>query len=137
MVTAKRAVPHLFPVSPRREEITPEHLGLGSILQKRGRPRLLPGSSDAPCADHESTLKTGSYTLTQQNFPSYSVPMDAELAELEEKIRQTAALFKQLKHENHELREQLAALTDDRSRLAEKVTGARSRLESLLKQIPE
>jgi cell division protein ZapB len=87
--------------------------------------------------DHESTLKTNRYTLTQQNFPSYSVPMDVELAALEEKIRQAAALCKQLREENHDLRSRLDALTSDKSRLAEKVNGARARLETLLKQIPE
>src|SRR5512141_1101258 len=88
LATIKRAGPHLFPVSPRREGITPEHLGLCSILQKCAGPRLPPKSRKTPCTDHESTLKTNGYTLTQQNFPSYSVPMDAELAALEEKIRQ-------------------------------------------------
>ena len=132
--------PHLFPVSPRREEITPEHLGLDGILQKIGTPHLTspsPGSTEKPCADHESTLKTDRYTLTQQNFPIYSVPMDAELAALEEKIRQAAALCRQLREENRDLRSRLDALTSDKSRLAEKVNGARARLETLLKQIPE
>ena len=87
--------------------------------------------------DHESTLKSDRYTLTQQNFPSYSVPMDAELTALEEKIRLAAALCKQLGDENRDLRSKLATLSIDRSRLAEKVDGARTRLESLLKQIPE
>ena len=63
--------------------------------------------------------------------------MDAELAALEEKIRQAAALCKQLRDENRDLRSQLATLATDRSRLTEKVDGARSRLENLLKQIPE
>jgi cell division protein ZapB len=90
-----------------------------------------------PCADHESTLKTDRYTLTQQNFPSYSVPMDAELAALEEKIKQAAALCRQLRDENRDLQSRIAALAGDRSRLAEKVDGARTRLETLLKQIPE
>ena len=137
LATAKRAWPHLFPVSPRREEITPEHLGLGSILQKRGNFGLLPRSRKRRCIDHESTLKTNRYTLTQQNFPSYSVPMDAELAALEEKIRQAAALCKQLRDENRDLRSRLDALTNDKSRLAERVNGARARLETLLKQMPE
>ena len=48
--------PHLFPVSPRREEITPEHLGLGSILQKYGKPRLLPGSRKTPRFDSVLTM---------------------------------------------------------------------------------
>lgn len=34
LATVESAGPHHFPVSPRREEITPEHLGLGTILQK-------------------------------------------------------------------------------------------------------
>ena len=87
--------------------------------------------------DHESTLKTDRYTLTQQNFPSYSVPMDAELAALEEKIRQTAALCSRLRDENRELQARLATLASDKSRLTEKVDGARARLETLLRQIPE
>ena len=90
-----------------------------------------------PRVDHESTLKTDRYTLTQQNFPSYSVPMDAELAALEEKIRQAAALCRQLRDENRDLQSRLATLAGDKGRLAEKVDGACARLETLLKQIPE
>ena len=63
--------------------------------------------------------------------------MDSELAALEEKIRQAAALCRQLKDENRDLRSQLASLASDRTRLADKVDGARARLENLLKQIPE
>ena len=135
LATAKRAGPHLFPVSPRREEITPEHLGLDGILQKIGTPHLTspsPGSTEKPCADHESTLKTDRYTLTQQNFPSYSVPMDAELAALEEKIREVAALCKQLREENRDLCSRLSTLANDKTKLTEKVDGARLRLETLL-----
>jgi cell division protein ZapB len=63
--------------------------------------------------------------------------MDAEFTSLEEKIRQAAALCKQLREENRDLRSQLATLAHERSRLAEKVNGARSHLETLLKRIPE
>ena len=63
--------------------------------------------------------------------------MDAELAALEEKIRQAVALCRQLREENRDLQSRLTALASDRSRLAEKVDGARARLETLLKQIPE
>jgi cell division protein ZapB len=63
--------------------------------------------------------------------------MDAELAALEEKIRLAVALCRQLREENRDLRSQLTTLASDRSRLAEKVDGARARLETLLKQIPE
>ena len=63
--------------------------------------------------------------------------MDSQLATLEEKIRQTALLCQRLRDENRGLRQQLAALQGDRKQLAEKIDGARSRLENLLKQIPE
>lgn len=63
--------------------------------------------------------------------------MDAELAALEERIRQTAALCSRLREENRELQARLATLASDKSRLTEKVDGARVRLETLLKQIPE
>lgn len=75
--------------------------------------------------------------MTQQNFPSYSVPMEAELAALEEKIREAAALCKRLGEENRDLRSRLTTLANDKSRITAKVDGARVRLESLLKLIPE
>ena len=128
--------PHLFPVSLRREEIAAEHLGFAHCTSARP-PGALPKSGERACKHHESTLKTVRYTLTQQNFPSYSVPMDAELAALEEKIRQAVALCKQLREENRDLQLRRTALASDKSRLAEKVDGARARLETLLKQIPE
>jgi cell division protein ZapB len=63
--------------------------------------------------------------------------MDSQLATLEEKIRQAAQLCQRLRDENRGLRAQLASLQGDRKQLAEKIDGARSRLENLLKQIPE
>jgi len=63
--------------------------------------------------------------------------MDAQLATLEEKVRQAAQLCQRLRDENRGLRQQLTALQGDRKQLAEKIDGARSRLENLLKQIPE
>ncbi len=63
--------------------------------------------------------------------------MDAQLVELEDKIRQAAALCVRLRDENRDLRAQVAALAGDRRQLAEKLDGARARLETLLKQIPE
>ena len=63
--------------------------------------------------------------------------MDADLAELEEKIRQAAALCRRLSEENLDLRSQLTLLAGDKRKLAEKLDSARARLESLLKQIPE
>jgi cell division protein ZapB len=65
------------------------------------------------------------------------VPVDTELATLEEKIRQAARLCQRLRDENQGLRQQLAALQGDKRQLSEKIDGARNRLETLLKQIPE
>jgi len=42
-----------------------------------------------------------------------------------------------LREENRELRQQLAQRTDENARLAEKLGAAKSRIEALLKQIPE
>ncbi|HXS51836.1 MAG TPA: hypothetical protein VN782_04835 [Usitatibacter sp.] len=63
--------------------------------------------------------------------------MDSELAGLEEKLGQLVQRLNALRAENRELRQQLAARTDDNSRLAEKLAAARTRIEALLKQIPE
>ena len=59
------------------------------------------------------------------------------MATLEEKIRQAARLCQRLRDENRGLRQQLTALQGDKKQLAEKIDGARNRLEILLKQIPE
>ena len=63
--------------------------------------------------------------------------MDSELATLEEKVRQTAKLCQRLREENRGLRQQLASLLGDKKQLSEKIDGARNRLETLLKQIPD
>jgi cell division protein ZapB len=63
--------------------------------------------------------------------------MDSELAGLEEKLAQLVQRLNALRAENRELRQQVAARTDENSRLAEKLAAARTRIEALLKQIPE
>ena len=63
--------------------------------------------------------------------------MDAELKSLEEKINQFVALCQRLRTDNHELRQQLASAQSDNKLLNEKIGGAKTRLESLLSQIPE
>lgn len=63
--------------------------------------------------------------------------MDAELSALEDKLALVVQRLKVLREENRELRQQLAARTDENSRLNEKLTAARTRIEALLKQIPE
>ena len=63
--------------------------------------------------------------------------MDAELDGLEEKLSQLVRRLEALREENRELRQQLANRTDENARLGEKLGAAKSRIEALLKQIPE
>ena len=63
--------------------------------------------------------------------------MDSELSALEEKLAQVVQRLKVLREENRDLRQQLASRTDESSRLNEKLNAARTRIEALLKQIPE
>lgn len=63
--------------------------------------------------------------------------MDPELSALEEKLAQVVQRLKALREENRDLRQQLATKTDEGARLSEKLAAAKSRIEALLKQIPE
>ena len=63
--------------------------------------------------------------------------MDAELSALEEKLAQLVQLLDALREENRELRQQIAARADESVRLGEKLGAAKTRIEALLKQIPE
>ena len=63
--------------------------------------------------------------------------MDLELAALEERIEQLVQRLTALRAENRDLRQQLATRTDENARNVEKLAAARTRIESLLKQIPE
>ena len=63
--------------------------------------------------------------------------MENELKSLEGKISQFVALCQRLRADNHELRQQLAAAQNDNKQLAEKIGDAKTRLESLLTQIPD
>ena len=63
--------------------------------------------------------------------------MDPELSALEAKVEQAVQQLRMLREEGRELRQQLAAKTDENARLAEKLAAAKARIEALLKQIPE
>ena len=63
--------------------------------------------------------------------------MDAEFDTLDGKIDQFLQLCQRLKSENKELRLQLVSAQNDVKLLEGKVDGAKSRLEILLRQIPE
>ena len=85
----------------------------------------------------ERTLKVARYCLTCHDFSNYSVAMDAEFDTLDGKIDQFLQLYQRLKSENRELRLQLASAQNEVKLLEGKVGGAKSRLEALLRQIPE
>jgi cell division protein ZapB len=63
--------------------------------------------------------------------------MDPELDALEDKLAQLVQRLEALREENRELRQQVATRTDENSRLGEKLAAAKTRIEALLKQIPE
>ena len=63
--------------------------------------------------------------------------MEPELAALEERIEQLVQRLSALRAENRDLRQQLAGRTDENARNVEKLAAARTRIEALLKQIPE
>ena len=63
--------------------------------------------------------------------------MDAELKSLEDKIKQFVALCHRLRADNHQLRQQLASTQNDNKQLSEKIGDAKTRLETLLTQMPE
>ena len=63
--------------------------------------------------------------------------MDPEFDALEERLAQLVRRMEALRGENRELRQQLAQRTDESARIAEKLAAAKSRIEALLKQIPE
>ncbi|MEK7438807.1 MAG: hypothetical protein AAB150_18205 [Pseudomonadota bacterium] len=63
--------------------------------------------------------------------------MNEEFDTLDGKIDQFLQLYQRLKSENKELRLQLVSSQNDIKLLEGKVDGARTRLEALLRQIPE
>ena len=63
--------------------------------------------------------------------------MDQEFSALEEKIAQLVQRLRVLREENRDLRQQLAARADENVRNTEKLNAARTRIEALLKLIPE
>lgn len=63
--------------------------------------------------------------------------MDLSLSELENKISQLVAVVDQLRSENQLLRQQLAVKTDENKKLAAKIEATKSRLDTLLKHLPE
>ncbi|MSQ71270.1 MAG: hypothetical protein EXR27_08290 [Betaproteobacteria bacterium] len=63
--------------------------------------------------------------------------MDTALTMLEQKTREVVQLCERLRIENRDLRQQLQVLQSERTRIGEKMDHARTRLEGLLKQLPD
>ena len=63
--------------------------------------------------------------------------VEGELNSLEAKVAQVVTLCERLRAENIELRQNLARAQSDTQRLAEKVEGARAKVENLLTRLPE
>jgi cell division protein ZapB len=63
--------------------------------------------------------------------------MEAELSALEERLAQLVQRLTALREENRDLRQQLAARIDENARNTEKLNAAKTRIEALLRQIPE
>jgi cell division protein ZapB len=63
--------------------------------------------------------------------------MEAELDSLDAKLNQLVQLCHRLRTDNHELRQQLAAVQNESKQLTDKIETARARLESLLSRLPE
>jgi cell division protein ZapB len=63
--------------------------------------------------------------------------MEAELKSLEDKLTQIVKLCRQLREENHQLRQDVATALNAHRVLEDKIGGATRRLEALLQQIPE
>jgi cell division protein ZapB len=63
--------------------------------------------------------------------------MEQELADFEARLNHFVQLFQRLRSENNELRQQIALRSDEARRLEERLDEAKSRIEALLRQIPE
>lgn len=81
-------------------------------------------------------VRTAHVGLVQRCLNNYSVHMEDELASLEVKISQMATLCHQLRRENIDLRQQLAASSSENKQLARKIDEAKIRLATLLGKIP-
>ena len=63
--------------------------------------------------------------------------MQTELDNLEKKLATLLAMAQQLRSENHQLRQEVAAMLSDNRTCKDKVEQATTHLERLLAQIPE
>ena len=75
--------------------------------------------------------------MTEQGIFRYIRIMEPDILRFEEKLNNFVTLFQRLRAENNELRQSVAARSDEVKRLSEKLDQAKTRIEALLAQIPE
>jgi uncharacterized protein (TIGR02449 family) len=62
--------------------------------------------------------------------------VDIDISSLEAKVERVAAFCDALREENHALRERVAGLENEKQTLAERMTTARTRLETIMDKLP-
>ena len=62
--------------------------------------------------------------------------MEINLSALEAKVEQVVSFCEQLRQENLTLRELIARLEQEKENLAERMTAARERLETMMEKLP-
>src|ERR1700682_6000946 len=78
--------------------------------------------------------------LTPRNRSAYSaieIPMDSEIAGLEQKLATLLADYQRLRAENESLKRELGRSLEQNRSLNSRIAAATSRLDSLLQQLPE
>ena len=62
--------------------------------------------------------------------------MEINLSALEAKVEQVVSFCEQLRQENLTLRERIARIEQEKENLAERMTAARERLETMMEKLP-
>jgi cell division protein ZapB len=75
--------------------------------------------------------------LTRENAGNYSAGMQAELDALESRLSQLLERYHGMREENVRLRQQLITMENANKQLSDRLSEARSRMESLLTHIPD
>ena len=75
--------------------------------------------------------------MTLQGFFAKFQRMEQDFQRFEDRLNHFVMLFHRLRSENTELRQSIATKTDEAKRLAEKLDQAKTRIETLIAQLPE
>ena len=75
--------------------------------------------------------------MTGQGFFAKFDRMETDLKRFEDKLTHFVTLFQRLRTENNELRQSIATKSDEVKRLGEKLDQAKTRIETLIAQLPE